>query len=266
MMNITQTTNLSSLRVTNSYTQKKKDSVQAALIQLHSVKQARNYPDNIDLVSRLPNNIGLPDYIGLVKYCQSSIGGRDFNLVNNVHSVDCLALRCLRLISPCKAVTMNWAVLSPSFLFSSIASTIACGTRTSRRFDFAFTDFVAIAGFLYYWCPTIIYKKNHNSILDVSHTLPLTCVRHLEFLKVINSETPQCWSTNGASDHNVKESYDMAMYKSTQTYPKFKWRFFSCQQSKYFSVEASNEKEARSLLPDSPCLFSARIRQEGDHA
>ncbi|NBM10770.1 host cell division inhibitor Icd-like protein [Proteus sp. G2670] len=58
----------------------------------------------------------------------------------------------------------------------------------------------------------------------------------------------------------------MAMYKSTQTHPKFKWRFFSCQQSKYFSVEACNEKEARSLLPDSPCLFSARIRQEGGHA
>ncbi|WP_336844603.1 host cell division inhibitor Icd-like protein [Providencia rettgeri] len=42
---------------------------------------------------------------------------------------------------------------------------------------------------------------------------------------------------------------------------KFLWRFFSCQQSKYFSVEASNEQEARSMLPDSPCLFSARIRQ-----
>ncbi|HCC0195357.1 TPA: host cell division inhibitor Icd-like protein [Proteus mirabilis] len=73
-------------------------------------------------------------------------------------------------------------------------------------------------------------------------------------------------NTIEAFNHNVKWSNTMAMYKSTQTHPKFKWRFFSCQQSKYFSVEASNEKEARSLLPDSPCLFSARIRQEGDHA
>ncbi|MBN7844420.1 host cell division inhibitor Icd-like protein [Providencia rettgeri] len=53
----------------------------------------------------------------------------------------------------------------------------------------------------------------------------------------------------------------MAMYKSTQTHPKFLWRFFSCQQFKYFLVEASNEKEARSMLPDSPCIFSARICQ-----
>ncbi|EKT61323.1 putative transcriptional regulator [Providencia sneebia DSM 19967] len=51
----------------------------------------------------------------------------------------------------------------------------------------------------------------------------------------------------------------MAMYKSTQTHPKFIWRFFSCQQFKYFTVTAHTEQEARSLLPDSPCLFSARI-------
>lgn len=53
----------------------------------------------------------------------------------------------------------------------------------------------------------------------------------------------------------------MAMYKSTQTPPKFKWRFFSCQQSRYFTVEAHNEQEARSMLPDAPCLFSARFCQ-----
>ncbi|WNP29082.1 host cell division inhibitor Icd-like protein [Morganella morganii] len=53
----------------------------------------------------------------------------------------------------------------------------------------------------------------------------------------------------------------MAMYKSTQTHPKFKWRFFSCQQSRYFTVEARSEQEARSMLPDAPCLFSARLRQ-----
>lgn len=39
----------------------------------------------------------------------------------------------------------------------------------------------------------------------------------------------------------------------------FNWRFFSCQQFKYFTVTAHTEQEARSMLPDSPCLFSARI-------
>lgn len=68
-------------------------------------------------------------------------------------------------------------------------------------------------------------------------------------------------NTNRVSNHNVKRGNSMAMYKSTQTHPKFKWRFFSCQQSRYFTVAARSEQEARSMLPDAPCLFSARIRQ-----
>ncbi|WP_231039398.1 host cell division inhibitor Icd-like protein [Proteus terrae] len=56
------------------------------------------------------------------------------------------------------------------------------------------------------------------------------------------------------------------MATPAQTHPKFIWRFFSCQQFKYFTVEATSEQEARSLLPDSPCVFSARIRQEVAHA
>lgn len=47
---------------------------------------------------------------------------------------------------------------------------------------------------------------------------------------------------------------------------KFLWRFFSCQQSRYLTVEARSEQEARSMLPDAPCLFSARIRQGVNHA
>ncbi|HGH5997001.1 host cell division inhibitor Icd-like protein [Morganella morganii] len=72
-------------------------------------------------------------------------------------------------------------------------------------------------------------------------------------------------NTNRVSNHNVKRGNTMAMYKSTQTHPKFKWRFFSCQQSRYFTVEARSEQEARSMLPDAPCLFSARIRQGVNH-
>ncbi|WP_338141934.1 host cell division inhibitor Icd-like protein [Morganella morganii] len=73
-------------------------------------------------------------------------------------------------------------------------------------------------------------------------------------------------NTIEASNHNVNRGNSMAMYKSTQTHPKFKWRFFSCQQSRYFTVEARSEQEARSMLPDAPCLFSARIRQGVNHA
>ncbi len=301
------------LRVTNSYAQKKKDSVQAALIQLHSVEQARNYPDNIELVSRLPNNIGLPDYIGLVKYCQSSIGGWDLNLVNDVHSVgffgflclrlidskidlgkklpesfscgdfslsddlsdgssvclfidhspDCLALRCLRLISAFTAVTINCALLSPSSRFLSKSATTSCGKRAFSCCDLLLIELVAISESPYSWCDSVYAKIN------VIKGLKCDSLRgnFISVGAIHQIATPRsARNTIEAFNHNVKWSNTMAMYKSTQTHPKFKWRFFSCQQSKYFSVEASNEKEARSLLPDSPCLFSARIRQEGDHA
>lgn len=251
---------LAKLRVTNSYAQKKKDSVQAVLIQLHSVEQARNYPDNIESVSRLPNNIRLPDYIGLVKYCQSSIGGWDLNLVNDVHSVDCLALRCLRLISPCKAATMNWAVLSPSSFSNSTLLAISCGTRALIFCDLLLTlSLIITAPYLFTWVP--VYTK--IVLIKVLKWVPVNVYTgcQLDVVAFNNDKAPQCCSTNRASNHNVKRSNTMAMYKSTQTHPKFLWRFFSCQQSKYFSVEANNEQEARSMLPDSPCLFSARIRQ-----
>ncbi|QDX99424.1 hypothetical protein EGD00_20805 [Pectobacterium carotovorum subsp. carotovorum] len=92
-------------------------------------------------------------------------------------------LRCRRLISPSRAVTTNCPVLSPFSFRLSIASTSGNGTRASILFDFAFTDFVAIVGFPAYWCPTIISKKNNNSILDVSHTTLLLCVPHLAFVR-----------------------------------------------------------------------------------
>ncbi len=45
----------------------------------------------------------------------------------------------------------------------------------------------------------------------------------------------------------------------TQTHPEFIWRFWSCQQSRYITSTATSEREARSQLPDSPCLFAARL-------
>ncbi|ECG8814883.1 host cell division inhibitor Icd-like protein [Salmonella enterica] len=47
--------------------------------------------------------------------------------------------------------------------------------------------------------------------------------------------------------------------------PCFVWRFWSCQQSTYHTVTASSEREARSPLPDSPCLFAARLPVQEVH-
>lgn len=81
----------------------------------------------------------------------------------------------------------------------------------------------------------------------------------------VNVTTPNEFrSSRGDSIDKLLEIIIM-MATPAQTHPKFIWRFFSCQQFKYFTVEATSEQEARSLLPDSPCVFSARIRQEVAH-
>ncbi len=47
---------------------------------------------------------------------------------------------------------------------------------------------------------------------------------------------------------------------TAQTRTQFIWRFWSCQAKRYHVVVATSEKEARSMLPDAPCLFAARFR------
>lgn len=290
-------TNLSSLRLSFSGAQKKKDSVQAVLIQLYPLEQVRNYnslrvlvtnlpslrgevsrlpslrglvtnyPDNIELVSRLPNNIGLPDYIELVKYCQSSIGGWDLNLVNDVHSVDCLTLRFSDLSFFSQAsITHDEKLELSRFTLESISSSNSCGNLIPLVVDLLFLYPVAIYRVSLNWCRNTIQEIFQFKILDVFIHLDIRCLC-TSLCSGVKIATPRsARNTIEAFNQNVIRGNTMAMYKSTQIHPKFLWRFFSCQQSKYFSVEASNEKEARSLLPDSPCLFSARIRQEGDHA
>ncbi|HGB5893264.1 TPA: host cell division inhibitor Icd-like protein [Salmonella enterica subsp. enterica serovar Kottbus] len=44
--------------------------------------------------------------------------------------------------------------------------------------------------------------------------------------------------------------------------PCFVWRFWSCQNVTYTTTAAS-EREARAQLPDSPCLFAARLPAQG---
>ncbi|EAA5439396.1 host cell division inhibitor Icd-like protein [Salmonella enterica] len=53
----------------------------------------------------------------------------------------------------------------------------------------------------------------------------------------------------------------------TPSHPKFIWRFWSCQQSRYITSTATSEHEARAMLPASSSrpVFAARIRLEVRH-
>nr|WP_239506264.1 host cell division inhibitor Icd-like protein [Proteus mirabilis] len=209
------------LRVTNRYAQKKKDSVQAVLIQ--------------------PNNIGL------VQYFLSSIGGWDLMCVRLTYGVqplgsmprDCSSLRRTRLIHVASDV-------SPSFFISdSSCSLNSCGSR------------------IWYWS---VFVLSLDIVITILVLFELCNYNVIAFILQLKKQNPAVLPTlTGLLTTMLIEVTIMAMYKSTQTHPKFLWRFFSCQQSKYFSVEATSEQEARSMLPDSPCLFSARIRKEVAH-
>ncbi len=185
------------------------------------------------------------------------------------YSPDCLVLRFSDLSFFSQASITHAEKLefscSTLVLISSINS---CGKRICFLVDLLFTSPVAIDTYsLSIVSVNTPYTRIRvNKSIDVGSHFTVRWVHTIIMLWLRNDKTPQCSSTNGVSNHNVKRGNTMAMYKSTQTHPKFLWRFFSCQQSKYFSVEASNEQEARSMLPDSPCLFSARIRQGANHA
>lgn len=204
-----------------------------------------------------------------INHCANDNSDNNANLFNILvqrrlivnYSADCLVFRCLRLISVLIAEDINCPVLSPCSFVCSMPSINSCSTLTVTDCDFEFLEPVAITESLFNRCKTVYTKKSYFKEL----TCKTPCNYYVSYTNMSewcqNSETSQCWSTNEVSNHNVIRGNTMAMYKSTQTHPKFLWRFFSCQQFKYFLVEATNEQEARSMLPDSPCIFSARICQ-----
>lgn len=177
-------------------------------------------------------------------------------------------LRWRRLISLSKAATTNCPVLSPSAFRFSIASTKLSGTRASIRFDLAFTDLVAICGFRCIWCPTIIIENKCNSSLDVSHTLLLACVPHLDFAKVRNGNAPDCCSSTEASNHNVIGANTMAESQHTQTRPEFTWLFLATPKHYpecapvVLRFDADTETNARAAFPGWELVFAAKIRAQ----
>lgn len=77
---------------------------------------------------------------------------------------DLAFLRWRRLISPCMAVTINWAVLSPCSLTCSIASTTSCGARVCNFCDFSFFVPVAITK-----SPDIKWSTEYQKKNEIKH-------------------------------------------------------------------------------------------------
>lgn len=81
-------------------------------------------------------------------------------------------------------------------------------------------------------------------------------------LNPVNVTAPIEIETSGGDSLNLyKEAAAMATILTQN--PLFVWRFFSGQNSTYFTTTATSEREARLQLPAVRLVFVARIRVEG---
>lgn len=162
-----------------------------------------NQVKNIYLVQPLHQRV-------LRKFRKTSNGATYENFVGHSSDDSLDFLRCLRLISPCKAVTTNCPVVSPSSFNSSIALATSCGTRAAIVCDFALTDFVAISELLRVRCSTVWQKESECKRLTCSTPWPTLVLNTLSTGKAQEAhkitKPAGATNTNGpltTSDNNV---------------------------------------------------------------
>ncbi len=178
---------------------------------------------------------------------------------------------CLRLISPCMAVTMNCPVVSPSSFTESIAFTTSCGARACTFCDLELIALLAITSSpLFLWIT--VYREINGIKLLTGSTVKSKVDYTLMCLMSKIAKLDSVTSTSRASIHNVTKAYTMEYSHSTQTRPekKYLWRFLALNRSDMrakpcrISVEAPTEHDARRVLAPFYILsLSARLSAQG---
>ena len=179
LLKMFQTVNMQSAQILSaslSYSQKKKDSGQAVLIQRYT---------------RLPNNIGLPDYIELVKY----------NHLNDVHEVQPLGS------IPRLSNSLRRRRLTHPDLLSSPSSFMAM----AKRSDSSLSSLNCIT-----W-------RSLFSFVDIVNSYGLTCNRVDNVLHCMTFCKAMPRSVVALTGHlitNDRVIIEVTMYKSNQTHTK----------------------------------------------
>ncbi len=166
-------------------------------------------------------------------------------LVDYFCSDDALALRWRRLISPCSAVTINCAVLSPSSFNTSIASTTSCGALACIFCDLLFMWSLVISGVsCFIWNP-VYTKRITNKHLNWNPLGVYTGIQ-LNVVAFKNNKAQQCCSTSWASNHNIIGANAMADTQSNQTRLKFTFLIVSGTErlARMFSLIFVSRQEA----------------------
>ena len=140
-------------------------------------------------------------FLLIVPTCKAMRRSTSHHSADSDYSCSLALRRWRRLISPSSAETINCPVLSPASFKFSTASAIAWGTRASSFFDFALTAFVAISGFLFIRWLTVYTQEIEKTLLTWLTPVTNMVADTFSCCKQQNDETPHCWSSNGASNH-----------------------------------------------------------------
>lgn len=184
-------------------------------------------------------------------------------LVFGYHSLSAFLtfLRCSAFSLRPQASSTHAEKLAPEFstfslsTLASISSMSSWGNRMCFLADLLLVLPVAISVILKLGVNTPYTKKMAIKTIDMGAHQNVWWVHTLFWLRCLNSEARQCANTNRASYHiPLFEVTVMADNQSTQTRPKFTWRFLALNRHDKksrpcrLSVEAANEREARSIL------------------
>ncbi|TYO96710.1 hypothetical protein LY16_03446 [Xenorhabdus doucetiae] len=179
-------------------------------VNLSFLREFVNQVNNVDEVSQPTNFRSGRSTISHIFLSVATIGispivdlsYRIYCRLVGCYSDDALALRWRRLISPCSAVTINCAVLSPSFFNASIASTTSCGALACNFCDLLFMWSLVISEFsCFTWNPVYI-EKITNKHLNWNPFNTYTGI-HLNVVAFKNNKAQQCCSTSRASNQTV---------------------------------------------------------------
>lgn len=170
-------------------------------------------------------------------------------------------LRCSAFSLRPQASSTHAEKLAPEFspfclsTLASISSMSSWGNRMCFLADLLLVLPVAICAVLKLGVNTPYTKEMAIKTIDMGAHQNVWWVHTLFWLRCQNSEARQCANTSRASYHKpLSEVTVMADNQSTQTRPKFTWRFLALNRHDKkarpcrLSVEAATEREARSIL------------------
>lgn len=186
---------------------------------------------------------------------------RDPDIGYHYLSTSLAFLRCSAFSLRPQASSTHAEKLAPEFsafsfsTLASISSMSSWGNLMCFLADLLLVLPVAICAVLKLGVNTPYTKEMPIKTIDMGAHQNVWWVHTLFWLGCQNSEARQCANTNRASYHKpLSEVTVMADNQSTQTRPKFTWRFLALNRHDKkakpcrLSVEAATEREARSIL------------------